>query len=533
MGAVAAGVWASVAGGWLATTSEHWRQAWDLLISGEMDDPLARAGTTMLAGAAALLGLGSLGRVLRQRPWRPHMGGAHLIRRVQFPDRLADQMPDQATSTADPPARTAARLAAERPPGSQRGDGLSRTSENRGREIADGGAGGGEKSGESAGRSGSTAGQAGPGSAGVHFAKDAHSDGTPAQTTPRAAQSAGGGAGGQPDEAGAERATGVGPPEAGSGLVEFPPVPDEQRQQALERFIAMFDAPVDEQAVAWDRTGREAAGAFVDEPPAEDDAAEQEAALRAFLEDRGRYPEIPEDWAEREREDRRDRDLGSEADLDTEATGPVVGTDPVVVSSWPWEGASSPAKPAAQEREAGGGAPQRLTARDVFDRYDGPVFCLFGANSSMKAPREELLAIAYVRSGRIELSETAEVMGKSETSVRSLARRTVQDGWLEFLGERYWRVHDDMETDLGLLTQAVQDKDRASAEAVAKAIGPPLPRLEKEWLDSRELGVTPREALRQYADRVLAMAVDEWPESKPLRQAMDKLYSDLYSDLDD
>ena len=143
----------------------------------------------------------------------------------------------------------------------------------------------------------------------------------------------------------------------------------------------------------------------------------------------------------------------------------------------------------------------------------------------MKASREELLALVWVSQGRVEQGEAARITGRSDQSARSGLRRATEDGWLVFLGEKFWQLCDDFVTDLDLLARAVDEADLELAEAVGKGFKKPLARLDSAWLDHRVAGPTPREEITALADEALAMAVDEWPESRVLKRAVDRLYS--------
>ena len=76
--------------------------------------------------------------------------------------------------------------------------------------------------------------------------------------------------------------------------------------------------------------------------------------------------------------------------------------------------------------------------------------------------------------------------------VRSLLRRAEKDGWTTRAGRAKWQIAAQAATDLSLLVNAIEQHDHANAEALATAIGLPLPSLSDAWLDGIIVEPTPR-----------------------------------------
>ncbi|MYA41160.1 MAG: hypothetical protein F4Z31_05355 [Gemmatimonadetes bacterium] len=216
---------------------------------------------------------------------------------------------------------------------------------------------------------------------------------------------------------------------------------------------------------------------------------------------------------------------GGDPDEAPAVEGGVVG--PGFVPGWPFDGVGPAEGPAAAEPLPGLEIPEPVEAPEEEDPLAGlgRVFRLCGRNPAMKAAREELLALVWVSQGKVAQGEAAKITGRGDQGARSGLRRATEDGWLVFLGDKFWQLADDFITDLDLLARAVEESDLELAEAVGKGFKGPLVRLDAAWLDHRVAGPTPREEIRALADEALAMAVDQWPDSKVLRKAVDKLYS--------
>ena len=357
VGAAAATGWAIWVNNQIVDTSEQWAEAWDLLVAGEPGEPLARAAVTVLAVICVPVVVSALVVAVRRRPWRPHLGGAHLRGSVQRPVRDITRSPTL-------PADLAAPVTSDRPPARPSG-------------------------------------------------------GRPAGPPPAVLEESLAASGLHP-----------GPVHPGGPPAETPQTDD---------VPALLDGP-----------GEEDGGQL----------------------------------------------------------------EPVVVPSRRLDEIESMlAAPAA-------GQPEAADSPEEAEK----VFFLCGKNPGMRTTREELLAVVWVSQGRIELGEAARIMDRGASSVRMLLRRATEDGWLDFMGGKYWRLDDEFATDLDLLDQAVSDDDLELAETVAKGFGPPLPRLDAAWLDHYVAGPTPREEITSLADRALAEAVERWPDSRLLRTAVDRLY---------
>ncbi len=153
------------------------------------------------------------------------------------------------------------------------------------------------------------------------------------------------------------------------------------------------------------------------------------------------------------------------------------------------------------------------------------VFWLFGPNK-VSPERESMLALLVANNRRLHLKDGARILDVQPTTLRMRLTRAAQDGWTKHTGINHWTLSDQVTTDLEMLITAVSDSDEHIAAQIAEGVGPPLPALRAEWIDTRAGGPTPREELRAAADDVLARAAELWPTNKTFTDAVDRLYED-------
>ena len=176
----------------------------------------------------------------------------------------------------------------------------------------------------------------------------------------------------------------------------------------------------------------------------------------------------------------------------------------------------------ASDAEADVTAPQAGPA----EREREPlVFWLFGPNK-VSAERESMLALLVANNRRLHLKDGARILELEPTTLRMRLTRAAKDGWTKHSGINHWSLSDRVTTELEMLITAVSDGDEHMAAQIADRIGPPLPALRADWIDSRAGGPTPREELRAAADTALASAAERWPTNRIFTDAADRLYED-------